>query len=219
VCKVLVQARGWIMSRRNNRVVTYLTDEEAKLLSEWAEETSKSESSLLREAVLEYLDHDRTARLSEQLDRIEEKVDGLATHSETETTHTHKEPGGMNQSSGSDAVRGLFSLLQQRHGDQHIIQDSEVTRAIEDERGTDPRTVRRWKSRLRDRGLLWEHPGQDIWTDDRAEWLDWLKAYATTNGPREAAGEAEQYGPVLASVNSAGQLSVTFEDDYSEVTQ
>jgi len=207
------------MSRRNNRVVTYLSDEEEAQLEEWADSSGKSRSALLREAVLEYLDHDRAARAEDLARENQTLLEELHAQLLDDDTHTHKDPNSMNQSSGSDTVRDLFSVIQQRHGDQHIIQDSEVTRVIEDERGTDPRTVRRWKSRLRDRGLLWEHPGQDIWTDDRSEWFDWLQAYATTNGSDAARSEAEQYDPVLASVNSAGQLSVSFEDDYSEVTQ
>jgi len=202
------------MPRRNNRVVTYLTDDEATQLSEWAEETSKSESSLLREAILEYLDHDRTARLSEQLDCIEEKIDGLGTDSETETTHTHKDQGGMKRGSDSlEKARKMVRRLQENHGD--VIQDADVVRAIEDIAGVDDRTVRKYQDIFRRRGLLFDHPGENaVWTTEGNQWLTWMEQYAALNGQTEVERVAAKYDHATVSVGFDGSLDITL----SEVT-
>jgi len=181
------------MSRRNNRVVTYLSDEEERQLNEWADASGKSHSALLREAVLEYLDHDRAARAEEIARENQELLEELHSLVADDGTHTHKDQGGMRRGSDSlETARQMVRRLQSNH--DGIIKADDVDRVIEDMAGVDERTLRKYKDIFRRRGLLYEHPGQSaVWTTDGNHWLEWLKSYAQLNGPDETERVAEQY--------------------------
>lgn len=176
---------------------TYLTEREAAQLSEWAADVNKSESTLLREAVLEYLDYDRTAR-------IEEKVDRVLSHLETDSTHTHKDSSTMNQgSNASEKARAIVSRLQQNHDE--VMKADAVDRAIEDIAGIDDRTKRKYKTLFRKRGILFEHPGEPpLWTTEADNWLEWIQTYAELNGREGAEDEVEKYPAVLTSAVNSG---------------
>lgn len=208
------------MTRRNNRKYTYLTDEEAAQLAEWSDETGKSESHLLREAIMEYLDHDRTARIEERLDRIEEKIDTLPPRSEDQPTHTHKPDPPMSQSTSqataaTEKARTIISRLQNEvDNPDGIIQSDNLDRAIEDIAGADRRTLSKYKRIVRKRGLLFEHPGEPpIWTLQSDQWLSWMEDYIRLNGtddaeeiaadyPAEILPEADGYFVSLSEVSS-----------------
>lgn len=81
--------------KRDNRAVTYLDDDETAKLKEWADETGKSQSTLLREAVQEYLDLDRHDRMERKLAELADEVADLRTVVEADRTHTPK-MGGLN---------------------------------------------------------------------------------------------------------------------------
>jgi len=181
------------MSRRNNRVVTYLTDEEEQQLDEWAETSGKSRSSLLRAAILEYLDHDRAARAEEIARENQALIEEVHAHLLNGDTHTHKDQGGMKRGSDSlEKARRMVRRLQENHSDP--LKTDDVERAIEDMAGVDARTLRKYKGIFRRRGLLFEHPGQSaVWTTDGNRWLDWLETFAGLNGPEAARDVAEQY--------------------------
>lgn len=181
------------MSRRNNVKKTYLSDAEAKHLSEWADEVDKSESALLREAVLEYLDHDRTARIEEKIDRIESKLDAMHPQEESDTAHTHKPQQAMSASSSvAENKRDIIHRLQENNGE--VMKDEVVVRAIEDIAGYDDRTIAKYKNIFRKRGLLFEHPGESpVWTTDSDQWLEWMSSYVQLNGRDEAEVVADQY--------------------------
>lgn len=194
MCKVLVRSVVVVMSERNNRKVTYLTDAEARQLAEWAAEVGKSESALLREAILEYLDQDRTARIENRLDRIEDQLAQLTDTTGDDDTHTHMRSDAM-QNAGSSAVeraRKIVRRLQNNHED--VIKNDDVERAIEDIAGVDDRTIRKYKRLFKRRGILYEHPGETaVWTVDGELWCDWLNDYANLNGQDEAKKVAGQY--------------------------
>jgi len=75
------------VTRRDNPVTTYLSDEEKSELERWAADTEKSQAHLLREAVLEYLDHDRTARIEDEVRDINAKLDDVLTQLDSDDTH------------------------------------------------------------------------------------------------------------------------------------
>jgi len=181
------------MPRRNNRVVTYLSDEEEAQLDEWAESAGKSRSALLREAVLEYLDHDRAARAEDLARENQALLEELHTHLLDDDTHTHKDQGGMKRGSDSlEKARRMVRRLQENHNE--VIKAGDVDRVIEDMAGVDDRTLRKYKDIFRRRGLLFEHPGQPpTWTTDGNKWLSWLENFAVLNGPEAAEEIAGQY--------------------------
>jgi len=162
-----------VMSDRSEQVKTYVTPAEKQQLKEWAEETDQSLSSLVRQAVLEYTDKDRTARIEDKLDRVLDTLDADNTHTQTYS--------GSAVTEGSQTVertREIADRLYDNHGT--ILDDSDVDRAITDIAGGDPRTVEKYKGELRSRSLLYEHPNDDLerWYSERGPWLSDVVSYS-----------------------------------------
>jgi len=195
------------MTRRDNHVATYLTDDELSQLKEWARNSGKSKSELLRDAILEYLDHDRAARVEQQIRDLDEKVNQLLAHLDSDSSHTHTLGGGMQ--SGSDSVeraRKMVRRLQENHDE--VVPSDDVERVIEDIAGADDRTLRKYKSLFRKRGLLYEHPGEtSVWTTDGEQWCDWITRYAKLNGKEAAESVAQDY-PVKFNPMTDGTLGL-----------
>jgi type I site-specific restriction endonuclease len=184
-----------MMPRRENPVKTYLSDEEKARLKEWANDAGKSQSHLLREAVLEYLDHDRAARIEGQVRELNQKVDDVLATLDNSGTHTH-----TGQSDALTKAREIVRRLQRNHDE--MMRNDAVVKAIEDYAGIDDRTVRKYKELFRKRGLLFEHPGdRPIWTTETDMWGSWVNKYARLNGGREAAEEVVK--PYPAAVHAA----------------
>lgn len=188
---------------RDQLVKTWVTDKQKRQLREWSEETGKSQAQLVREAVHEYLDHDRVARVEGRLDDIEASMREIADTLGTDTTHTHKAGSTMNQGSKSvEKSREIIQRLQANY--DGVIQAKNVERAIEDIAGADDRTLRKYKDLFRRRGLLFEHPGSSsVWTFETDEWVEWLKSYGGLNGPDAVQDVAEPY-PVSTYVTESG---------------
>jgi len=155
-----------LMSDRSEQVKAYVTPAEKQQLKEWAEETDQSLSALVRQAVLEYTDNDRTARIEDKLDRVLDTLDAGDTH-----TQTYSGGGGTEGSQTVERTREIADRLYDNHGT--VIDDSAVERAVTDIAGGDPRTVKKYKDELRDRSLLYQHPNDDLerWYSEREEWL------------------------------------------------
>jgi len=152
-----------MMPGRDNPVTVYLTDEEKAQLTEWADEAGKSQSDLCREAIMEYTDRDRAARIESKLDRVLSSLDG--------ETHTHTPP--KKSASVPERARSIARRLYE-HNDMPV-KGSAVEIAIENVAGGDDRTVSKYKEQLKKRGLLYEHPMQPVWTDQKREWVQWVE--------------------------------------------
>lgn len=191
------------MSKRDNPVTVYLTDGEKSQLKEWSEEVEKPISQLARDAILEYTDRDRTARMEDRLGRIEDQLDTLTHSLENDTSHTHTDSTPMNQgSTASERARKIVRRLQSNHGE--VMKGDVVDRAIEDIAGIDDRTLRKYKRLFRKRGLLFDHPGEmDLWTTDSDQWLDWMQSYAELNGREDTEAVVDDY-PALVSATPSG---------------
>lgn len=203
-----------MMADREHRVVAYLTAEENRRLREWADETDKSVSHLLREAIREYLDHDRGDRVEERLDAIDETLSELTDTLDTDTAHTHKPSSGMKQGSKSvEKGREIIRRLQKNH--DAVIPTADVERAIEDIAGADDRTLRKYKALFRRRGLLFEHPGESaVWTTNTDEWLEWLNKYGQLNGPGAVQDTADAY-PV-STYSTADGVQIEIHEDVKQ---
>jgi hypothetical protein len=185
------------MSERCNQVITYLDDAEYQQLQEWSDTTGKSMSHLLREAILEYTDRDRTARIEEKVDRV------LAQFGETEHTHTWNMDPPKPQKSVPDKAREIARRLYSNH--EMPVKGTDVELAIEDIAGGDTRTVAKYKDQLKKRGLLYEHPVQPVWSDEKTQWVKWVEN-ATVSGSvldwtTEYGIETDEYEKIASEVS------------------
>jgi predicted transcriptional regulator len=186
--------------RRDNPVTTYLSDAEKAQLEQWAKDTEKSQAHLLREAILEYLDHDRAARIEGEVRELNEKLDDVLAQLDSDSTHTH-----MPQRSDSlETARKMIRVVQrQTDNPDGIVKDDDLVQVVENHAGVDDRTIQKYKRLFRKRGLLFEHPGETpIWTLESDTWVEWVNQYANLNGGRTAAEEVMQEYP--AQVIGAG---------------
>ena len=194
------------MSRRSNPVTVYLTDEEKSSLERWADDAEKTQSQLLREAVLEYLDHDRAARIEDEVRDISRKLDDVLGQLDSSSTHTHTTP-----SDSLSTARQMIRTLQRNYSE--AIKADDVETVIENHAGIDERTIRKYKRLFRSRGLLFEHPGdRPLWTTETDLWGRWVKQYANLNGGVDAAEAViEQYPARIWSTDDGYQIEIERE--------
>ena len=140
-------------------------------------------------ALSEYLNEDRQARLEKNQQEMQEQLHELrALLAERDSTHTHKEKSECNSPTRVEAIhREIVNM------EKGAVKNEAVERVIEDVAGLDvgdPRTIRRYKEKLRRRGLLFEHPGEPpLWTTDRDLWGNWATAAATCRDELETTVE------------------------------
>lgn|GEM_PF-3203008 len=78
--------------------------------------------------------------------------------------------------------------------------ESELDRAIKDIAGADPRTIRKYKTELKERGHAFEHPDPDsgVWFLEREPFLGRVEAVAkTTPDPRGKAKKILEEYPTI----------------------
>jgi len=161
----------WIVTKRDNVVKTYLDDEEKRQLVEWADETGKSQAALLRQAVLEYLDHDRAARIEEEVRDLNTKVDDILACVDDGGSHTHTTSGPQ---SVPEKARSVARHIFDRH--ELPIPTTDVELAIENIADVgDDRSINKYKRQLKKRGLLYQHPSGNVWTDDTEQFVRWVE--------------------------------------------
>lgn len=182
---------------RDNRVPTYLSDEEKQQLVSHVQTVDKSQSDVVRTALLEYLDRDKATRIEEKVDRLHEKLDAMADPTPTDTSddaHTHTQPPAAD-TGASKTVQRARAIAERIH-DNHdaVVKDVDVKRAIEDVAGGDPRTMRKYKGMLRERGLLYEHPSESaVWTAEAERWAKWSASYVDSVPTAELPSICENY--------------------------
>jgi len=186
-----------VMSEKTEQVKAYVTPAEKRQLKEWAAETDQSLSSLVRQAVLEYTDRDRAARIEDKLDRVLNSLDDGDTH-----TQTRPDNAGMQ---GSQTVERTREIADRIYDNQPAIMgESDVERAITDIAGGDPRTVKKYKDELRERSLLYRHPNDELgkWYTERSPWLadlaEYVQQFRSPLGKLTA--ELQQYGLSVADM-------------------
>lgn len=199
------------MSKRDEMIKSYLTHEEKAKFVEMADRADKSQSELLREAVLEYLDRDRTARVEDQLRELNDKVDALQGDLRSQEAHTRTDlPEALVN------TRNVIERLQENN--KEVVNDGDVERAIEDYVGMDPRTIKKYKSKLRERGLLFEHPGErPLWTFETDVWKEWAIQYATLNGGETALENVVESYPATVTRGFDDELMVEVKRDTENI--
>lgn len=155
------------MVKREKRVVTDVPEEWVVELDEAAEFAGKARADVLRDAIREYLDRDRMARIEDEIAAINDRLDELdgADSSQAEHTHTNAKTSKTVQ-----RTREIARRLYDNHGT--YIDESDVERAITDIAGGHDRTLSKYKDELEDRGLLYRHPNDDVqqWYAERSAW-------------------------------------------------
>lgn len=122
---------------------------------------------MLDNAMMEYMDNDRAARIEDKLNRA------LARMDELDGTHTHK------ASETSVKVEKMESELGETG--RTVIKDDTVQRSIENIAGADDRTIDKYRTQLKRRGLAYEHPTSAVWTLDVEQWIEWAESYIDNN--------------------------------------
>lgn len=156
---------------RDNRVQVYVSDAELARLNDMADQADKSVSHLCRDAILEYTDRDRTERIESEVRDMHDKMDRVLALVNDGHAHTS---GSAKHESVPDKARKIAEVIRERHTTPVRAEDVEI--AIEDYAGADDRTLKKYKSQLKKRGLLYEHPVSPVWTDDKSEWVEWQEA-------------------------------------------
>lgn len=128
-------------------------------------------------ALIEYMDNDRTARLEADHERIESKLDSvLAAVSDSDGTHTHTattQPRTVTEKAEVIAVKIT------ENADGRVFPVETVEREIKSVAGADDRTVSKYKRELKGTDAVFEHPNSDsgAWTSDKQEWVGWVEDY------------------------------------------
>jgi predicted transcriptional regulator len=155
------------MSDREARTVRVDPDVWATFIDqidEWDGENPGHVGYHVEQALSEYVDRDRYARVEDKLDRV------LAHVSDGGGTHTHTSTGA---SETVERAREIYQRVADNHG--LVLRDDDLVRAIEDIAGADDRTVAKYQEILKRRSLIFEHPADSpVWTTDREKWVRWV---------------------------------------------
>lgn len=170
---------------RDNRVQVYLDDDELAQIKRWADKSGTSVSHLCREAILEYIDRDRAERIEHEVREMNDKIDRVLSLVDGQHTHT-RDP---KQQSVPETAREIARTIYRNH--EMPVRNDDVELTIEDLGGADDRTIEKYKSQLKKRGLLYKHPVSPVWTDDKRQWVKWQED-ATIN--QDVHETTQEYG-------------------------
>jgi hypothetical protein len=189
------------------------SDETWDEFTSWVEEVEGQKHGEIgrhvKNALEEYMNKDRQARLERnQHEMIEQLEDLRAAVEAGEGTHTHKDNSGCTDTDLVTKVRDRVV----NSADSDAVKDDVVEEAIvavAELPVGDDRTIRKYKQRLRKRGLLFEHPGEPpLWTADTNLWANWTTRTAGSRNDLEAA--VEPY-PAQVYENGSG-LQIEIEE-------
>lgn len=189
-----------------------VNDETWAAFVEWVEDVEGQKHGEIgrhvENALNEYMNEDRQARLEQNQHEMLEQLDDLrARIADAESTHTHKDKPGC---ANPDVINAIHEEIVNK--DKGAIKADHVERVIEEVAELpvgDDRTIRRYKRKLRQRGLLFEHPGEPpLWTADTSLWANWATREASSRDDLEAT--VEPY-PAQVYENGSG-LQIEIEE-------
>lgn len=152
-------------------------------INDWDGENPGHTGYHVEQALSEYIDRDRYARIEDKLDRV------VAHVSDSGGTHTHTSSRG---SETVERARDIYRRVADNHGT--VVRDDDLVRAIEDIAGADDRTVEKYKDVLRRRNLTYEHPAQSsVWTTDRQKWVVWVENHVDNDPTLELTDVIDDY--------------------------
>jgi len=93
-------------------------------------------------------------------------------HRNSDGEHTHTRGKSRNQSI-PETAREIARTLYRNH--TMPVPNEKVELTIEDIGGADERTLEQYRSQLKKRGLLYEHPVSAVWTNDKEQFVEWVE--------------------------------------------
>lgn len=202
------------MSNNRKRLQVYLEPDEYKQLKEWSDETGKSMSEIARTGIMEYTDQDRLLRIEEKLDEVHSLVEN-SEHTHT-TENDVRDGVDTTTSETVERMREIVERLQSESTGDGVVKETAVKQAIEDIAGGHDKTLSKYKDMVRERGLLFEHPGQPpLWTVDVDGWIDWMSDYVQLNGTDEGERFAEIY-PANIHTSMDGKIQIEASEDIKQ---
>lgn len=164
-------------------------------VDEWDGENTGHYGYHVEQALKEYMDKDRYARVEDKLDRV------LAHVSDGGGSHTHKTSSG---SGTVERAREIYKRVANNHG--LVVKDDDLVRAVEDIAGADDRTVNKYKGILKRRGLIFEHPADSpVWTTDREKWVSWVENHVDNDPTLSIPDVIEDYGMTTDRFNELAE--------------
>jgi len=153
-------------------------------VDDWDGENAGHYGYHVEQALKEYIDKDRYARVEDKLDTVLARVSGSGG------SHTHATTAG---SGTVERAREIYERVADNHG--LVVKDDDLVRAVEDIAGADDRTVNKYKDILKRRGLIFEHPNDSpVWTTDRDKWVGWVENHVDNDPTLETIDVIEDYG-------------------------
>jgi len=152
-------------------------------IDEWDGENPGHVGHHVEQALKEYCDTDRYARIEDKLDTVVAHVsDGGGSH-----THTTTRGSGT-----VERAREIYERIADNHG--LVVKDDDVIRAVEDIAGADDRTVGKYKDVLKRRSLLFQHPADSpVWTTDKEKWVGWVESHVNNDPTMSITDVTEEY--------------------------
>lgn len=190
-----------------------LTERVDRILNEKSNEWDMSRSEIVRKAVLEYTDEDRTARIEDKLDRLLEQSDeggppaSLETRPEKEKASNSGKTGDESlpadllavdtSSPTENRANKMFNYIINEFHDIPLVGKQEIQDAIEEIWSDTEYAMEQYEpkihSRLEDAGIE-KHPTRDVWYFDRdvfvkhvqAQWADVEKTLREGEPPKDS---------------------------------
>jgi len=180
---------------RSVRVDPDVWSEFREQIDEWDGENPGHVGYHVEQALQEYIDTDRYAR-------IEDKVDSVLAHvSDGGGAHTHTT---TQASETVERARQIYRRLADNHG--LVVKDGDVIRAVEDIAGADDRTVQKYKEVLKRRSLLFEHPAD---SDTRTGSARPTSPHTSRSPPRPSATWSGNSAPTMVSPPTPAAPGIT----------
>ena len=126
-------------------------------------------------ALREYMDHDRYARIEENQAETNRKLDAVLSSLAESGEHTHTTPASpQTQTQKAEQIAAVI-----RENNNTVFPAEDVEDAIRQVAGASDRTIRDYKRLLKKAGHCYEHPSSDsnVWTTDREEFAMWADSH------------------------------------------
>lgn len=124
-------------------------------------------------ALREYMDNDRGARIEANLDILLDEIQEVKTIlDQKDGIHTQTSADSDRQPETMQKLERIASMIQSNSADNVSVKEEYVERSIKRVAGANPQTIRHYKSELKSEGLAFEHPGQaSLWYLDEEQFF------------------------------------------------
>ena len=126
-------------------------------------------------ALREYMDHDRYARIEENQEQTKRQLDAVLSTLAENDAHTHTVPASpQTQPQKAEQIAAVI-----RENNNTVFPAEDVEEAIRQVAGGSDRTMRDYKRLLKKAGHCYEHPNSNskVWTTDSEEFAMWADSH------------------------------------------